>query len=271
MPRIGGSLGVKAAMCILALTTLVAILAPLLAPHDPNAIDLTDTVAGTSGAHWLGTDQLGRDTLSRLMFGARSSLLGPLLVVVTSTLVAVPVSLVAGYRRGILDAVTSRVWDALFGFPTLLLAIAVIAAFGPGFATATGAVSLIYIPLLARVVRGSVLLEREKPYIEACRAQRYGQARIVFGHLLPNIAVIVGAQSALNFGYALLDLTALTFLGFGVRPPTADWGQMLTDGRSAIIQHAYLEVVVASIAITIVVLSFNVVGYALAERWAARR
>jgi peptide/nickel transport system permease protein len=270
VPRLGfGGMG-PSAVAIAGLVVLAA-LAPLLAPHDPNAIDLTNTLAGTSTSHLLGTDQLGRDVLSRLLFGARTSLLGPLVVVVGSSMIAVPLSLIAGYRRGALDSVLSRVWDALFGFPTLLLAITIVATFGPGFWTATLSVTVIYVPLLARVTRGAVLLEREKPYVEACRLQGFGQARIVFAHILPNVSGVVGAQAVLNFGYSLLDLAALTFLGFGVQAPTADWGGMLADGRTSLVQRSYLEVVSASLAIIVAVLAFNAFGYALARRTGARR
>lgn len=271
IPRLSALDGVTVPALIIAVLMIVAIAAPLIAPYNPDAIDLTNTVAGTSAAHWLGTDQLGRDVLSRLIFGARISLLGPLIVVAGSTMLAVPLSMVASYRRGILDGFLSRLWDAMFGFPTLLLAIAIVATFGPGFWTVTLAVTIIYVPLLARVTRGAVLAERERPYIEACRLQGYGEARIVFAHIWPNVAAIVGTQAVLNFGYALLDLAGLAFLGFGVQPPTPDWGQMLIDGRNSLIQHAYIEVLSASAIITITVLSFNALGYALAERAGGRK
>jgi peptide/nickel transport system permease protein len=270
VPNVRGSLGVRVSVLVIAVIALVTAAAPLIAPYNPSAVDLTNTVAGTSTAHWLGTDQLGRDVLSRLIFGGRTSLLGPLIVVLGSSAIAVPVSLVASYRRGVLDAVLSRVWDAMFGFPTLLLAIAIVATFGPGFWTATLAVTAIYVPLLARVVRGSVLLEREKPYIEAARIQGFSQRRIVFAHILPNVAPVIGAQAVLNFGYSLLDLAGLAFLGFGVQPPTPDWGEMLIDGQSSLVQHAYLEVLSVSAMITITVLAFNALGYHMAQR-AGRR
>jgi peptide/nickel transport system permease protein len=271
VPRLRGLRGVGFAGAVIGLLVVAAAGAPLLAPHAPNAIDLTNTLAGSSPSHLLGTDQLGRDVFSRLLFGARTSLLGPLVVVVGSSLIAVPLSLIAGYRRGVLDSVLSRVWDALFGFPTLLLAIAIVATFGPGFWTATLSVTIIYVPLLARVTRGVVLLEREKPYVEACRLQGFSQSRIVFAHVFPNVSGVVGAQAVLNFGYSLLDLAALTFLGFGVQAPTADWGQMLTDGRTSLVQHSYFEVGSASVAIIVAVLAFNAFGYTLAGRAGGRR
>jgi peptide/nickel transport system permease protein len=266
IPRARGSAGLALSATVIVVVVVVTVAAPLLAPHSPNAIDLTNTVAGTSATHPLGTDQLGRDVLSRLIYGGRTSLLGPLIVVVGSSLLAIPLTLIASYQRGLPDSILSRIWDAMFGFPTLLLAIAIVATFGPGFWTATIAVTSIYVPQLARIVRSSVLVEREKPYIEACRIQGFASRRIVFAHVLPNIAPVIGAQAVLNFGFSLLDLAGLAYLGFGVQPPTADWGQMLLDGQGSLVQHAYLEVVSVSLAITVTVLAVNTVGYALAER-----
>ena len=208
-PDCRGTTGLRLSRAVIVLLILVAAAAPLLAPHDPSAIDLTNTVAGISSAHLLGTDQLGRDVLSRLIYGSRTSLLGPSSSSLGSTMIALAALPVRQLPPGSLDAVLSRVWDAMFGFPTLLLAIAVVATFGPGFWTATIAVTSIYVPLLARVVRGSVLLEREKPYIEACRVQGYRPAAHRVRALLPNISGVIGAQSALNFGYSMLDLAAL--------------------------------------------------------------
>jgi peptide/nickel transport system permease protein len=250
---------------ILALV-LVAILAPFIAPYDPNAIDLSNTFAPPSSEHLLGTDASGRDILSRLIYGTRTSLLGPLLVVGISTLVGVPLGLLAGYRGGRVDGVLGRIWDVMFAFPPLLLAIVIVAAFGAGFWTATLAIAIIYIPLLARVVRGVVLVEREKAYVDACKVQGFPGTRVATRHVLPNVAPTIAAQSTLNFGYALLDLAGLAFLGLGVQPPTADWGQMLTDGRESLVLHHYSEVVSASIAIAVAVVAFNLVGDALSER-----
>jgi peptide/nickel transport system permease protein len=271
IPRPAAPSGFAIAGAAIVLLGLVAVAAPLIAPHDPTALDLSSPLAGTSGTHPLGTDASGRDLLSRLIFGARITLLGPLVVVVCSTLVGGPMGLIAGYRGGIADAVLSRLWDVLLGFPALLLAIVIVAAFGVGFWSATAAVTVIYIPILARVVRGTVLVERQKPYIEACRLQGFSEARVVGAHIVPNISGIVAAQAVLNFGYSLLDLAGLAFLGFGVQPPTADWGQMLNDGRQSLVSGAYLEVFVACVAITLTVIAFNVFGYALASRAVSRR
>jgi peptide/nickel transport system permease protein len=271
LPRIEGRGAERIAGAIVVLVVLLAILAPLLAPHDPNRQDLTQTLSGFSSAHPLGTDALGRDVLSRMLYGARISLAGPLIVVALVTLVGLPLGLVAGYFRGPADAVLARVWDVMFAFPALLLAIVVIAMFGPGFWTATLAVSVTYVPLLARVVRSLVLVEREQPYIAACRVQGFGPLRIIGRHVLPNTARVISAQLTLYFAYALLDLAALAFLGLGVRPPTADWGGILNSGREDLVIGASTEVISATVAIVVTVVAVNILGDALAVRAGARR
>jgi peptide/nickel transport system permease protein len=263
-PRLRGAAPVCAAI-ILALV-VVALLSPWIAPQDPDAVELGDSLLGMSAAHPFGTDDSGRDILSRIMVGARLSLLGPLLVVVLSTAIGVPLGLLAGYRGGIVDALLSRVWDLMFAFPPLLLAIVIVATFGAGFTTATIAIAITYIPLLARVVRGVVLAERDKPYVQSCRVQGFSGSRTALLHVLPNVAPAIVAQATLNFGYALLDLAGLAFLGLGVQPPTADWGAMLAAGRESLLL-APNEVVAASAAITLSVVAFNVVGDAIGERF----
>lgn len=265
LPRLPGSAGFVIGGTIIVLLLIVALFAPLLAPHDPNAISLSETLAGFSKSHPLGTDSAGRDILSRLIYGARLSLIGPLAVVLMSVIIGVPAGLWAGYRGGWVDATLSRVWDMVFGFPPLLLAIVIVATFGAGFWTATIAIAITYIPLLTRVVRGVVIVECRNAYVDACRIQGFSALRVCVFHILPNVAGTIVAQSTLNFGYALLDLAGLAFLGLGVQPPTADWGQMLSDGRQSIL-FSVTEVVVASIAIAIAVIAFNLLGDALAKR-----
>jgi peptide/nickel transport system permease protein len=244
---------------------IVAVAAPLIAPYDPNAVDLSHTLAGWSSQHLLGTDSAGRDIFSRLVYGTRLSLLGPLAVVATSVLIGVPAGLVAGYRGGWIDAIVSRICDIVFGFPPLLLAIVIVATFGAGFWTATIAIAITYIPLQARVARGVVLVECRKAYVDACKVQGFSARRIAVGHVLPNVSGPIVAQSTLNFGYALLDLAGLAFLGLGVQPPTADWGQMLSDGRQNILLSVN-EVAVASVAIAVAVIAFNLLGDSLVRR-----
>jgi peptide/nickel transport system permease protein len=266
IPRTDAPFAAVGAGAVIAVLVVVAIFAPLLAPADPNAVHLSNALQPPSGDHLLGTDSSGRDILSRLIVGTRTSLFGPLIVVLISTLVGIVLGMLAGYRGGIVDGALSRTWDVMFAFPPLLLAIVIVAAFGPGFWTTTLAIAIIYTPLLARVVRGVVLVEREKSYVDACKVQGYSGTRVSLRHLLPNVAPAIVAQATLNFGYALLDLAGLAFLGLGVQPPTADWGQMLTTGRDSLILHSYGEVISASVAIAITVVCFNLVGDVLSRR-----
>ncbi len=264
-PRLPGFLGFAVGGTVIGLLLLVAAAAPLLAPHNPNTIQLSQTLSGISSEHLLGTDAAGRDILSRLIYGTRLSLLGPLAVVLMSILIGVPAGLVAGYRGGWVDSVLSRIWDMVFGFPPLLLAIVIVATFGASFWTAVIAIAITYIPLLTRVVRGVVLVECSNAYVDACRIQGFSGLRVCLFHILPNVAGTIVAQSTLNFGYALLDLAGLAFLGLGVQPPTPDWGQMLSDGRQSIL-FSVTQVTVASVAVAVAVIAFNVLGDAIAKR-----
>jgi ABC-type dipeptide/oligopeptide/nickel transport system permease subunit len=231
---------------ILGAIVLVGLLAPLIAPYDPDSIDLTNSLAGPHGNHYLGLDGSGRDIFSRLVYGTRTSLGGPAIVVALSTVI-------------------SRTWDVLLAFPSLFLAILIVATFGRGFVPAVIAISICYIPFLARTVRGLTLVERSKPYVSAYRLQGFGATRILGGHVLPNISGAVMAQVTLNFGYALLDLTALSFIGLGVRPPTADWGSMLAEGKSTILTTVN-PVIWPCVAIIVSVVCVNLAGDAAASR-----
>ncbi|MFN8150465.1 MAG: ABC transporter permease [Solirubrobacterales bacterium] len=177
----------------------------------------------------------------------------------------VPLGLIAGYYGGLVDSVLGRGWDLMLAFPALLLAIVIIATFGRGFVPAVVAITITSIPFLARVVRGLVLIERPKEYVAACQIQGFGTGRILYRHILPNISGPVIAQVTLNFGYALIDLAALSFIGLGVRPPTPDWGAMLTDGKATILSTAN-PVIWPSIAIIIAVLCVNLLGQAISDR-----
>ncbi len=265
LPRLRGDWGLYIGGFVILALVVIALAAPLIAPSNPDAVDLSHTLAGSSPQHLLGTDAAGRDILSRLVYGTRLSLLGPLAVVATSVIVGVPAGLIAGYRGGWIDAVISRISDVVFGFPPLLLAIVIVATFGAGFTTATIAIAITYIPLQARVARAVVLVECRKAYVDACKMQGFSAYRIAINHILPNVAGPIAAQSTLNFGYALLDLAGLAFLGLGVQPPTADWGEMLSDGRQNIL-FSVDEVAVASIAIAIAVIAFNLLGDSLVRR-----
>ena len=267
---VGGSWLFFVCLAIVVGFVLVALLAPALAPYNPDATDLSNALAPPSPAHWLGTDEVGRDTLSRLIFGTRTSLVGPLAVVVFSTVLGIAVGLLAGWRRGWVDALLSRVVDILFAFPGLLLAILAVSLFGKGLTAPVVAMAVAYMPFVARLVRSLVIQARSRPYIAAYQVQGFGPVHIAVRRLLPNVSPTVLAQSTLNFGYALLDLAALSFLGLGVQPPTADWGSMINDGRGAVLSGQPLSAVAPALAVIVTVVAFNVVGEDLGDRIARR-
>ncbi|MFB8032181.1 ABC transporter permease [Streptomyces sp. NPDC056004] len=253
-------------LVLVALVTAAALLASWVAPYDPNAVDLGNAMAAPSSEHWLGVDAAGRDTLSRLLLGARTSLLGPLGVVVFSAVAGVAVGMAAGWRGGWLDSVLSRSTELVFAFPGMLLAILIISVYGEGLLAPVLALSIAYLPYVSRLTRSLVLAERKRPYASAYQVQGHSALQICLRHILPNIAPVVLAQSTINFGYALMDLAGLSFLGLGVPALTPDWGRMVFDGQTAV-QHGYpLSAILPCVFIVLTVVAFNVVG----ERWADR-
>lgn len=259
-----------AAVAVLSALVLIALLAPVLAPHDPESLDLSSSLVGTTGDHLLGTDQSGRDILSRLIHGARTGLLGPLLVVGVSTILGILLGVVAAWRGSWADAILSRSMDMAFAIPGLLLAILLVSVVGPGMTAPVIAMAVAYTPYVGRLVRSIARQEKARPYIESYRVQGWSGWTICLRHLLPNIVPTVLAQSAMNFGYVLMDLAALSFLGFGVQPPTADWGSMINEGQSALQQGAMLPALAPSACIVLAVVAFGIVGEGLADRIAKR-
>lgn len=251
---------------VVAVMTLAAVFAPFVAPYPPDAVDFTAVNAGPSAAHWLGTDGLGRDLLSRLVYGARTALLGPLLVVIGSTIIGMLLGLLAGWRGGWIDAVLGRVFDVLFAFPSLLLAIMAVALFGKGLVAPVIAMSIAYAPFVARLTRALVKAERTRPYVSAYRVQGFGGAWIALRRVLPNVTPIVGAQSTLNFGYVLAELAGLSFLGLGVQPPTPDWGAMINEAQSGVAGGYFLPAIVPAVAVVLVVVAVNIIGEELSDR-----
>ncbi|QYH35085.1 ABC transporter permease [Salinibacterium sp. M195] len=251
---------------VLAAISLAAIFAPLVAPYDPDHIDFTAIYANPSWAHWLGADALGRDTLSRMIYGARTALLAPLVVVIASTLLGVVLGLVAGWRGGWLDAVIGRLLDVLLAFPALLIAIMAVALFGKGLVAPVIAMSIAYAPFVARLTRSLVASERARPYVAAYRVQGFAGGWIALRRVLPNVAPTVGAQSTLNFGYVLAELAGLSFLGLGVQAPAADWGAMINESQAGIVGGYFLPAIIPAVAVVIVVVAVNVIGEEVSDR-----
>lgn len=251
---------------ILVLIVLCALFAPLLAPYSPNQGNILAANLGPSSAHWLGTDQLGRDILSRLLFGARLSLLGPTLIIVFATTFAVALAISSVWIGGWFDQVVARLLDTLFAFPGLLLAILAVAMIGPGLLAPVIALTLAYTPYIARVVRTVALRERHLAYVESCQVVGLSGWQICFRHLIPNVSPIVLAQATIAFGSALVDLAAISYLGLGVQPPQAEWGLMVSDGQSALLNGSPWESLSACVMIIVVVLTVNILGERIALR-----
>jgi len=251
---------------VLAMLVLTAIAAPLIAPQAPDAGNILAASAPPSAAHLLGTDALGRDILSRLIYGARLSLLGPTLIITIATTAGVTLAISAVWIGGWYDLVVGRVLDLLFAIPGLLVAIIAVAVLGTGLTAPVIALSIAYTPYIARVLRSVALRERHLAYIESCQLAGLSGAAICVRHLMPNVMPLIRAQATLAFGAALVDLAAVSYLGLGVQPPTAEWGIMVSDGQSSLLNGYPLESISAGALIVIVVVLVNLVGDRLAAR-----
>jgi peptide/nickel transport system permease protein len=258
-----------ACLVVIAALVLVALFAPLLAPYDPDQPNILGSNEGPSSAHVLGTDSVGRDILSRIIYGARLSLLGPALVVAAATVAGVAIALVAAWRGGRADGLIARLVDILFAFPGLIFAILAVAMFGTGLVAPVVALSIAYTPYIARVVRSAAIKERNLPYVAALHVSGISGTRICLRHLLPNLLPYVAVQAAVSFGYALVDLSALSYLGLGVQPPDAEWGRMIADGQSAILNGQPQASLFAGLAVVITVIAFNLLADRLLRREAS--
>ncbi|MEU9964415.1 ABC transporter permease [Streptomyces malaysiensis] len=250
----------------LALVVVAAVCAPLIAPHAPDAVDLSASLAGTTSQHPLGTDASGQDLLSRVLYGARSSLLAPLALLALAALLGVTIGTVAAWRGGWVDTLLSRVTDVMYAFPGLLFVVLVIAVFGDGLTTSIIALGLAYAPTIARYTRSLALAERSKPYIDAYRVQGMSGARICVRHLVPNLAGAIVGYLVVLFGEGLMSLATLSYLGFGAGSPSIDWGLMVQEGQDAVVQGALLPALVPGAAIAAVVVAFNIVGVRVSDR-----
>jgi peptide/nickel transport system permease protein len=259
---------------ILSLFILMGIFAPLIAPYDPLQQDLAGKFAPPSRAHLMGQDELGRDILSRVIYGARISLTAGLAAVAIATAAGTLIGVVGGYLGRWPDSVLMRLMDVVLAFPSILLAIVIVSILGPSLPNAMLAVGIVFVPQIARVVRSAVISVRERDYIEAERALGAGNAQIVFSGVLPNSMAPLIVQATLTLATAILDVAALSFLGLGARAPTPEWGAMLTDafrsgfGVFVTGQHA---IVFPGIAIALCVLSVNFIGDGLRDALDPRR
>jgi peptide/nickel transport system permease protein len=262
-----------AVVCLIVIgaALLVALVGSALAPQDPNASNLNDSFVGPGAGHLLGFDSQGRDLLSRLLAGARTSILGPAAVVAIALVAGVLCAVVAAWRGGWIDSGISAVMDILFAFPGILLAILAAAVFGPGLTAAALSLAIAYTPYIARVLRSAAVRERAREYIAAGEVQGLSAWVICTRHLVPNVAPLIVSQGTLLFGYAMVDLAAISFIGLGVQPPQADWGVMVATGQPGVLQGYPAESLSAGLCIVAVVVAVNLLGERLSQRNEERR
>ena len=260
---------VAAAVC--SALVLLALLGPFLTPYPHDQTDITAASQGPSAQHLLGTDALGRDILSRLLTGARLSFAGPGLIVAVSTTVGTTIAIWSAWHGGLLDKGMNRLLDVMFAVPGILVAVLAAAVFGSGFWAPVVALSIVYVPYVARVVRSAAVRERHLPYVEACLLAGMRPFRICSRHILRNVAPIALAQGTIGFASALMDFAAISFLGLGVQPPAAEWGLMVSDGRSELLDGAAQQSLSAGVMVVLTVVAFNVLGERVSRRIGGRR
>ncbi|GAB3057254.1 nickel transporter permease [Virgibacillus ainsalahensis] len=243
---------------------ILGLVAPLLTPYTVEEQDLVNRLLPPSVDHWLGTDHLGRDIFTRIAYGARVSLQVGFFAVTGALFFGTLLGIIAGYFGRWIDMVISRIFDILLAFPSILLAIAIVAILGASLQNALIAIAIINIPIFGRLVRSKVISLREEEYIMAAKAQGMKNGRIILQHILPNSLAPIIVQATLGFGTAILEAAALGFLGLGVQPPTPEWGQMLADSRD-FIQLAPWTLIIPGVSIMLVVLGFNLMGDGLRD------
>ncbi|MCP1834726.1 peptide/nickel transport system permease protein [Bradyrhizobium sp. USDA 4518] len=256
--------GAVLGLTVIALFILLAVFAPLIVPYDPVATSWSLVRKAPSAQHWLGTDELGRDVFARVVFGARASLLAGVISVGIALAVGVPLGLVAGYRGGFIDALISRITDAMLACPFLILAIALAAFLGPSLSNAMIAIGVSATPIFIRLTRGQVMSVKVEDYVEAARAMGNPRWRIALVHILPNILPALLVQATLSIAAAIIAEAALSFLGLGQQPPAPSWGSMLNAAQRFLTSAPWMAVW-PGLAIFLVVLSFNLVGDGLRD------
>ncbi len=251
-------------LALVVLFLLVTVAAPWLAPYDPVYADFANVLTAPTWSHPFGTDDIGRDILSRVIYGARISLGAGLAPVALALAVGLPLGLLAGYAGGLIDNLLMRAVEVILAFPTLVLALGITAILGPKLSHALLAIGLVFVPNFARLIRGQVLSVREHDYVTAARALGGSDTRVVLQHVLPNCVAPLLVQSSFAISFAILVEAALSFLGLGTQPPTPSWGIMLSQGRGYLEQAPWLGAF-PGLAIFVTVLGFNLVGDGLRD------
>ena len=243
---------------------IVAVFAPVIAPYDPAATDFTAVRQAPSAQYLFGTDEIGRDVLSRVIYGARASLIAGVISVVIALALGIPLGLISGYYRGLTDEVIMRFTDALLSFPFLILAVALAAALGPSLQNAMIAIGVATTPTFIRLTRGQVLSIQAEDYVQAARALGVGDTRVLFRHILPNAFAPLLVQATLTIAQAIIAESSLSFLGLGVQPPVPSWGGMLNTAKNFMSQAPWMAVW-PGVCIFITVLAFNLFGDGLRD------
>lgn len=249
---------------IISILILTAIFGPLIAPFDPNEMNFDVRFAGPSLSHPLGTDEFGRDTLSRIMHGSRVSLQVGIISVSIATVIGTLLGMIAGYGNRLVDEIIMRLMDVLFAFPAILLAIAVLAILGRGVGNAMIAIGIVYIPIFARIARAEVLKVKQEEFVEVARALGASDVEILYRHIFPNILAPIIVEISLSLSFAILAEAALSFFGLGTQPPDPSWGRMLSEGRQYFRQSAWMGIF-PGLAIMLSVMGFNFLGDGLRD------
>jgi peptide/nickel transport system permease protein len=249
---------------VLAVVVLVAVTANWLAPFGVNDVDVPNALQPPSGAHWFGTDELGRDVFSRVLVAISASMRVAVVSVAFAVVVGVTIGVLAGYRGGWIDTVFMRIVDVMFAFPVLLLALAVVAILGPGVTTTILAIGIVYTPIFARVARASTLSVRVEPFVQVSRAMGTDHLYILGRHIIPNISGPLIVQTSLSLAFAILSEAALSFLGLGIQPPEPSLGRMIFDSQG-FVTLAWWMAVFPGAAIFVIVLAFNLTGDGLRD------
>ncbi len=249
---------------VLAGVVVIALTASFITPYGVNDVDVPQALRPPSGAHWMGTDELGRDVLSRVLMGVQASMKVAVVSVAFAAVVGVTLGVLAGYRGGWLDTVVMRIVDVMFAFPVLLLALAIVAVLGPGLTTTILAIGVVYVPIFARVARASTLSVRVEPYVAMSRTMGTGSTYILTRHILPNITGPLIVQTSLSLAFAILSEAALSFLGLGLQPPQPSLGRMIFDSQG-FVTLAWWMAVFPGLAIFVIVLACNLLGDGLRD------